>query len=30
VSQAAALTAEITGQKKNALYDLALQLKGGP
>ena len=29
VSQAAALTAEITGQKKNALYDLALQLKGG-
>jgi 16S rRNA (cytidine1402-2'-O)-methyltransferase len=30
VSQAAALAAEITGQKKNALYDLALQLKGGP
>lgn len=29
VSQAAALAAEITGQKKNALYDLALQLKGG-
>jgi 16S rRNA (cytidine1402-2'-O)-methyltransferase len=28
VSQAAALTAEITGQKKNALYDLALRLKG--
>lgn len=27
VSQAAALTAQITGQKKNALYQLALQLK---
>jgi 16S rRNA (cytidine1402-2'-O)-methyltransferase len=27
VSQAAALTAEITGQKKNQLYELALQLK---
>ncbi len=26
VSQAAALTAKITGQKKNALYELALQL----
>jgi len=29
VSQAAALAAEITGQKKNQLYDLALQLKPG-
>jgi 16S rRNA (cytidine1402-2'-O)-methyltransferase len=28
VKQAAALAAQITGQKKNALYDLALQLKG--
>lgn len=28
VKQAAALTAQITGQKKNALYDRALQLKG--
>ncbi len=28
VSQAAKLAAEITGGKKNALYDLALQLKG--
>ena len=27
VSQAAALAAEITGQRKNALYELALQLK---
>jgi 16S rRNA (cytidine1402-2'-O)-methyltransferase len=29
VSQAAALAAEITGQKKNQLYELALQLKPG-
>ena len=29
VSQAAALTAEITGQKKNQLYELALQFKPG-
>jgi len=29
VSQAAALAAEITGQKKNQLYNLALQLKSG-
>jgi len=29
VSQAAALAAEITGQKKNQLYELALQLKHG-
>ena len=29
VSQAAALAAEITGQKKNQLYELALQLKQG-
>jgi 16S rRNA (cytidine1402-2'-O)-methyltransferase len=28
VKQAAALAAQITGQKKNALYELALQLKG--
>ena len=30
VSQAAALAAEITGQKKNQLYELALQLKQTP
>jgi 16S rRNA (cytidine1402-2'-O)-methyltransferase len=30
LKQAAALAAQITGQKKNALYDLALQLKGAP
>mgnify|MGYP003483492531 FL=1 len=30
VSQAAALAAEITGQKKNQLYELALQLKQAP
>lgn len=29
VSQAARLAAEISGGKKNVLYDLALQLKGG-
>ena len=29
VSQAAALAAEITGQKRNQLYELALQLKPG-
>jgi len=29
LKQAAALTAQITGKKKNALYDRALQLKGG-
>lgn len=29
VSQAAALTAEITGLKKNQLYGMALQLKPG-
>jgi 16S rRNA (cytidine1402-2'-O)-methyltransferase len=28
VKQAAALTAQITGQKKNALYERALQMKG--
>ncbi|GAB2858502.1 16S rRNA (cytidine(1402)-2'-O)-methyltransferase [Pseudoduganella ginsengisoli] len=28
VKQAAALTAQITGKKKNALYDRALQIKG--
>lgn len=28
VKQAAALTAQITGQKKNALYERALQIKG--
>ncbi|WP_395404177.1 16S rRNA (cytidine(1402)-2'-O)-methyltransferase [Pseudoduganella sp. UC29_106] len=28
VKQAATLAAQITGQKKNALYDLALQIKG--
>ena len=27
VKQAAALAAQITGQKKNALYELALKLK---
>lgn len=30
VSQAAALAAEITGQRKNALYELALRIKKGP
>ncbi|RZI44995.1 16S rRNA (cytidine(1402)-2'-O)-methyltransferase [Herbaspirillum sp. HC18] len=29
VKQAASLAAQITGRKKNALYDRALQLKGG-
>ena len=29
VKQAANLTAQITGRKKNALYDRALQIKGG-
>jgi 16S rRNA (cytidine1402-2'-O)-methyltransferase len=29
VKQAAALAAQITGKKKNALYDRALQIKGG-
>lgn len=29
VKQAAALAAQITGQKKNALYERALQMKGG-
>jgi hypothetical protein len=29
VRQAAALAAEITGRKKNELYDLALRLKAG-
>jgi len=28
VKQAANLTAQITGRKKNALYERALQLKG--
>ena len=28
VKQAAALAAQITGRKKNALYERALQLKG--
>jgi 16S rRNA (cytidine1402-2'-O)-methyltransferase len=28
VKQAAALAAQITGQKKNALYERALQMKG--
>jgi 16S rRNA (cytidine1402-2'-O)-methyltransferase len=28
VKQAALLAAQITGRKKNALYDRALQLKG--
>jgi 16S rRNA (cytidine1402-2'-O)-methyltransferase len=29
VKQAAALAAQITGKKKNALYERALQIKGG-
>ncbi|MBY0573321.1 MAG: 16S rRNA (cytidine(1402)-2'-O)-methyltransferase [Undibacterium sp.] len=29
LKQAAAIAAQITGQKKNALYDLALKIKGG-
>ena len=29
VKQAASLTAQITGRKKNALYDRALEIKGG-
>jgi len=29
LKQAAALTAQITGRKKNALYERALQMKAG-